>query len=588
MNQAPRKSWLRPTVTAKFLLLLFGFLALQSLQLGVGVYSMQRIEQQSMLANAIHEQRLHTIQLGELARKALGQSVETSSARHALAFSMISYGQGLLRVETTLARRHGDDANLLGLAGEAGLAWDELLYPMLQQARAAPSRTNVDDTLNRYQALSAVQVERLNRMLRVLEQSDRHVARQLAWAQTIIVGLSLFLVVIGAFLMRHLVTRPLRSFFDITRAMADGAYDRRVEVYSNDEIGDLARAFNRMAAAVEDKTDRLRAFNEVALAVTSSLSLQEILDRIMGYGMPLTGARGVCIAFHDEATKSFSNWITRGLSNTYVASISFPSGGMGDEVMRGDDYALSSDKPGSAFPLTAADRGEGIHSIVCLPLAIEQQRLGVIYFFRGEGQDFSFEDIELIRTFAYLAARAIQNARLHERTVDLAETDALTGLYNRRKLEQRLREEIQRAQRSTRPLALLLLDIDYFKRINDRHGHATGDSVLKAVAEIFRREVRDVDLVARTGGEEFMFLLPETGGERAQRVAERIRQALADKPVTTADGEPLKITASIGIACYPVNANSTEALIANADRALYAAKQGGRNRVTVYSESVLH
>jgi len=549
---------------------------------------MRRIEQQGVLAAAIHEQRLQTIQLGELARKVLDPISDTPTARNALAFSMVSYGQGLLQVETMLSRHHAGEANLLGLAGEAGLAWDELLYPTLQQARMATVRAVVDEILKRYQALSTVQVERLNRMLLALEDSDRAVARQLAWAQTALVGLSVFLVAIGAFLMRHLVTRPLRSFFDVTRAMADGAYDRRVAVHANDEIGDLARAFNRMAAAVEDKTDRLRAFNEVALAVTSSLSLQEILDRIMGYGMPLTGARGMCIAFHDEATKSFSNWITRGLSDTYVASISFPPGGMGDEVMRGDDYALSSDKPGSVFPLTAAERAEGVRSVVCLPLAIEQQRLGVIYFFRGEGQDFSFEDIELIRTFSCLAARAIQNARLHERTVDLAETDALTGLYNRRKLEQRLREEIQRAQRSTRPLALLLLDIDYFKRINDRHGHATGDSVLKAVAEIFRREVRDVDLVARTGGEEFMFLLPETGGERAQRVAERIRQALADKPVTTADGEPLKITASIGIACYPINANSTEALIANADRALYAAKQGGRNRVTAYSESVLH
>jgi diguanylate cyclase (GGDEF)-like protein len=580
--------WLQPSITAKLLLLLFGFLALQLLQLGIGVYSMRRIEQHGMLANAIQQARLHSLELGNHTRKVINNTPDTGALAGALGLEMVRYGQGLLQIETLLAWHHRGDPELNSLAQQAGRAWDEYLYPMLQQARIETAPVIARDLLERYQALSAAQVERLNRMLLVLEQREREVARRLALAQAFIVALSVFLVAIGAFMMRHMVTHPLRQFFEVTRAMADGAYDRRVEVNSTDEIGELARAFNRMAGAVDDKTDRLRAMNEVALAVTSSLSLHEILDQIMRYGMPLAGARAVCIAFYDEVTKSFSERVARGLSQAYLNAVATAPDDIAAEVIRRRDYVASNDKPGGAVPLSAAARAEQIHSIVCLPLASNQHALGVIYFYRGEGEDFGFEDIELIRTFSHLAAHAIQNARLHELTVDMAETDVLTGLYNRRKLEQRLRDEIQRAQRSRQPLALLLLDIDHFKKINDNHGHAGGDAVLMALAGIFRREIRDVDLVARTGGEEFMFLLPDTDGNRARLVAERIREALAAGMIAVPDGARIQITASVGVAGYPLDAGSAEALIANADRALYTAKQGGRNRVDVYAESLLH
>ncbi|HKQ30899.1 MAG TPA: GGDEF domain-containing protein, partial [Burkholderiales bacterium] len=183
---------------------------------------------------------------------------------------------------------------------------------------------------------------------------------------------------------------------------------------------------------------------------------------------------------------------------------------------------------------------------------------------------------------------AIQNARLHARTLDMAETDALTGLHNRRKLDQRLREEIQRSQRSHQPLALVLLDLDHFKGINDTYGHSAGDAVLRALATTFRREIRDIDLVARVGGEEFMFLFPDTDPELAQRVAERIRRALTVLTVTVPGEEKLHVTGSFGIACFPLHANNAESLVANADRALYAAKQAGRNRSLMYAESMLH
>jgi diguanylate cyclase (GGDEF)-like protein len=582
--------WLRPTITGKFMFLLFGFFALQFLQLGVGIYSMTSIEGHATLVNAVNEQRLRTLQLAEFARNVSSSSASAGAAmaQGQLVSGMEFYGKELLAVRSLLKRHYGGDPVLLVLADDVGEKWTTVLYPLLRQVLTAQSRAVMQAAIDRYQTLSTAQIDRLNDIIATLEQRDRKTARELGWTQTVIVGLSLLLVAFGIVFVRQQVTRPLRHFFEATRAMANGAYDRRVEVASSDEVGELARSFNRMAAAVDDKTARLHALNEVALIVTSSLSLSEILDQIMLYGMPLAGARGVCIAFYDEATRTFTNQVTRGLSDRYVDKMSFPPGGLADEAMRRGEPVLCGDRQNAPFRLWDEARKEGIRSVVCLPLASDTQRLGVILFYRDDRDEFSFEDIELIHTFSHLATHAIQNARLHARTVDMAETDALTGLYNRRKLEQRLREEIQRSQRSHLPLALVLLDIDHFKNVNDTHGHTTGDAVLKALASTFRREIRDVDLVARVGGEEFMFLLPDTDPELAQRVAERIRRALTVLTVDAPGEEKLHVSGSFGIACYPLHANNAESLIANADRALYAAKQAGRNRALMYAESMLH
>ncbi len=409
--------------------------------------------------------------------------------------------------------------------------------------------------------------------------------RLAATLQLALAGASLLLAVLGVRLLRASMIRPLRDVTDVARAIADGAYDRRVERHASDELGELARTLNRMAAAFGDKTDRLRALNEVALVVTSSLSLDDILGQIMLYGLPLGGAQGISIAFYDGAGRRFHNRVTRGLPEGMAADLLFPPAGMAEDVMRRDEYLICNDRPGTVYPLSPVARAEGIRSIICLPLASDRQRLGVIYFFRCDRDDFEFEEIELIQTFSRLATHAIQNAHLHATTVDLAETDVLTGLPNRRKLEQRLREELQRAQRMRHSLALLLLDVDHFKDFNDRHGHAVGDVVLKTLALVFKREVREIDLVARSGGEEFTFVLPGTDGAEALHAAERIRMAVAEEGVVLGNAERLSVTVSVGVACYPQSADSVEAVMTCADRALYAAKHAGRDRSVLYSET---
>jgi diguanylate cyclase (GGDEF)-like protein len=173
--------------------------------------------------------------------------------------------------------------------------------------------------------------------------------------------------------------------------------------------------------------------------------------------------------------------------------------------------------------------------------------------------------------------RDVHEARLEAQR--LARTDPLTGTLNRRHFAELAEREFERARRSGGPVALLLLDFDDFKRINDDHGHAAGDAVLKAAAAAVAARLRMVDVLARWGGEEFVVLLPGTPQAEAVRVAERLREAVMAVATPIADGRTARTSTSIGVAVAERGSGSLQALVAAADQAMYAAKHAGRNRV---------
>jgi two-component system cell cycle response regulator len=166
-----------------------------------------------------------------------------------------------------------------------------------------------------------------------------------------------------------------------------------------------------------------------------------------------------------------------------------------------------------------------------------------------------------------------------EESVELAVTDALTGLHNRRYMETHLKALTEQAGAAGRSLSMLLADIDNFKSINDTYGHDAGDNVLRELASRFRRNTRNIDLACRIGGEEFVVVMPDTGLERACQVAERLRECIAGEPFQANRDTRLKVTASVGIATLDGPQDSPEGLLKRADQALYVAKRGGRNRV---------
>lgn len=172
--------------------------------------------------------------------------------------------------------------------------------------------------------------------------------------------------------------------------------------------------------------------------------------------------------------------------------------------------------------------------------------------------------------------------RDEEELQQLATRDGLTGLYNHRAFYKLLEDELARAQRFKRPVSLLMLDIDHFKRVNDTHGHLVGDAVLKGLSERLGRQARVIDCVCRYGGEEITVILPETGLEAAANMAERMRAAVEAQMFDVETGAPVSITVSIGVASWPVQAASAQTLVVAADAAMYEAKQRGRNRVLRY------
>jgi diguanylate cyclase (GGDEF)-like protein len=187
---------------------------------------------------------------------------------------------------------------------------------------------------------------------------------------------------------------------------------------------------------------------------------------------------------------------------------------------------------------------------------------------------------ELNRLGRLCNAMAKELSRVQTELVIQSRTDSLTAASNRRNLDERLEHEIERARRYDRKLSILMLDLDRFKQVNDRYGHTTGDSVLREFARLVQSSIRPADELFRYGGEEFLVILPETGNSEAAVVAERIRSSVATSRINIAPEAAIGVTVSIGVTTFPDNAATADELVAASDRALYAAKTGGRNRVS--------
>lgn len=228
---------------------------------------------------------------------------------------------------------------------------------------------------------------------------------------------------------------------------------------------------------------------------------------------------------------------------------------------------------------------KAISSIAIIPLTRRGKYLGSINLGSGEPGRFEPEmATDFLEHLAAVLGVCVENAMNFELLRKTSLVDTLTGVNNRRFLEQRLDEEIVRMRRSGDPLSCLFVDIDFFKSVNDNHGHQTGDQVLAEVARVMRAQLRTTDVLARYGGEEFVALLSGSDESQAISIAERIRSRVAERVVLKDDGAPIHVTVSIGLATLLPEAGgqtqgSEKDLISRSDQALYEAKRSGRNRV---------
>ena len=342
-----------------------------------------------------------------------------------------------------------------------------------------------------------------------------------------------------------------------------------------------ARLFQRTQASLA-KTETLY---QVAQSVIAGSTLTETLQNVVdGVGVAIPADRVSLITMNPRLERVV-HFVRGGRGRDRVVAADFAElwDGLVGHVMRERQPVISSsDRVDEREGPLARARREATEdgAVMVAPLGYRGKIFGAITAVnRRDEPEFTNNDLTLLEAMANQAAMAIENARLFEEVERLAVTDDLTGLKNRRGFFDLARREMERAQRTHRPVTALMLDLDGFKRINDTFGHAVGDEVLRHLGDRCRRAVRDIDLVGRYGGEEFCVLLPETDLKTALEVAERIRSSIADQPFDTAAG-PLAIRISIGLALAGEDGGETvETLLDRADTAMYYVKQEGGNAV---------
>lgn len=419
-------------------------------------------------------------------------------------------------------------------------------------------------------------------------------------------------------LLRHMVVRPLDAVIRAFRNVEAGDLLRRMEETGDDEFTDVSRAFNGLMDRVADltasalrsdlvvtwarrelrlkedvfaKSQELAALNdqlvqrvhvvstllEVADTVSGTLDLDEVLRTV---GATLTRSLGLAdfrvLARADDPSILILRHAQGLLSGPSTVEESEPLA----ECMR-------SGRPVSVPDIAANEdfatlyRGGGTGSLVVLPFAAHAGVEGVILLARPDPKPFENAEIDFLKLVVRYVGLAVANSRLYRETLKLANEDPLTRLCSRRRFMDLYQQVWDQASRNGEDLAVLMIDVDWFKKFNDVHGHLVGDEVLRRIAGAVHSQARPRDIVARFGGEEFIVAAPGTTQDISCLLGERIRAAVEDTRFETADGatRPIRLTVSVGVAARDPGMKGSADLIREADRCLYLAKARGRNQV---------
>ena len=331
----------------------------------------------------------------------------------------------------------------------------------------------------------------------------------------------------------------------------------------------------RLYSQEQRKAAQLEAINAIARQTTAALEIRELLEKSCDVILQAFPVDHVAILLREEG-----GLVLR--AHRGKLTLRFPEGG---ELPAGAGLsarALESGRPvveNDALSVAGYVRGfEETRSEMCLPLISLGETVGVLALDSSRLNAFQPGDEQPLESVADICAAAIQNARYFDRVRQLAYIDGLTGIFNRRYFEMRVVEEIERARRYQGGLSVIMIDIDHFKRLNDEFGHLLGDEVLRQVSTIFSQNLRKVDVACRYGGEEFVILAPQTSAGHARAAAEKLRRVVEGWHFP---GVPRPVTISAGISNLPDHGQNRDELVKAADQALYAAKQGGRNRVVI-------
>jgi diguanylate cyclase (GGDEF)-like protein len=328
----------------------------------------------------------------------------------------------------------------------------------------------------------------------------------------------------------------------------------------------------RLYSLERQRASQLEAINVIAQQMTAVLDLKELLSKVCTQIQQAFGVCQVSVLLKDE-----EDLVLRASHGKLTGRT--PEGGRLPEGSGLWQRALDAEKTLIENDVKSlSDFGLYVEtgSSMCIPLVSFGQTLGVLVLDTARERAFNPNDTQPLESVADICATAIQNAHYVERVKQLAYLDGLTGIFNRRFFELRIVEEIERAERFGTGMAVVMVDIDQFKRLNDEFGHLLGDEVLRQVSSIFHQQLRKIDVLCRYGGEEFAIILSQTNAVHALGVAEKLRKTVE---AWQFPGVPRPVTISAGTANYSDHGSTRDELVKAADAGLYAAKQAGRNRV---------
>lgn len=358
------------------------------------------------------------------------------------------------------------------------------------------------------------------------------------------------------------------------------------EPHQQSMLARLVDAFSqngKLLAIIQQQAAELDAIKRIAINLTSSLELQVVLESVVKEAMRLVyGAEDAHIYLYQEGKINFGASLSAdGRKNEQFAEPR--PDGLTYKVAQTGEIVVIEDM--STHPLFNNAPSGWVGSIVGVPIRMGTRVLGVMNLARAHPGEFTDSEIRLLSLLADQASIAIINARLHQAVSRQAHSDTLTGLPNRRALDERLDSEVKRAGYSAGVFCVIMMDLDGFKQVNDTYGHDIGDNVLRQVAEALQRTLRSSDFLARYGGDEMTLVLSETSAEQAQVVVQKIIGKMDALEIQLPEGKTTRLGISGGIAVYPTHGQTTAALLRAADEALYQAKRGGGGHFLIAPET---
>ncbi len=367
------------------------------------------------------------------------------------------------------------------------------------------------------------------------------------------------------------------------------AFDEERE-FSNSEVSICQQAGSQITLSIikiraleeaQHISRDLSDLRENVVDISAELRLEKLTNTILDRAVKLLDADGGELHLYDEEKDELEVVAVYNLNPNYVgnrAKIGEGAAGRSVQLKKSliiDDYSTWSHRMDAYID-------SPVRATIVTPLTIGDRVIGCIGIFHiTTNIPFTDDDRNLLTIFTQHAAIAIDNAVLFDRVQKMARMDEVTGLMNRRALNEFGRYEIERSKRLKRPIAITIIDLDNFKQINDTYTHLVGDQVLLSIARLFRENVRNIDIIGRFGGDEFVIIMPETTQQDAVAVAERIHGVLKKTEIEV-EGKQFSITACFGISAYTENPPPLEKFFEEADTAMYAAKDAGRNRIRVF------